>query len=809
MKTNREHRYDPQRIEEKWQKYWEDNDTFRIEDPSCGKEKFYGLVEFPYPSGVGLHVGHVRAYTSLEVISRKRRMEGYNVLFPIGWDAFGLPTENYAIQTGKHPRTVTDQNIRTFTHQLKRIGYSFDWDCEIDTTDPDYYKWTQWIFLQLYKAGLAYRDRTYVNFCTGCKVVLANEDFREGKCDRCGSDVIQLEKDVWFLKIREYAEKLLQGLDEVNYLPRIRLEQENWIGKSIGAEVDFQISDSDQKLTIFTTRPDTLFGATFMVIAPEHPLLDENKDRITNMAAVRQYQEDAQKKTEFERVQLAKDKTGVRLEGISAVNPATGQEIPIFIADYVMMGYGTGAIMAVPAHDTRDYDFAKKFGCPIVEVIKGGDIEQEAYTDTSAGEMVNSGFMNGMQVKEAIPAMIEWLGEKSLGKKTVNYKMKDWAFNRQRYWGEPFPIIYCDHCGIVPVPEEDLPVLLPKVQSYEPTDTGESPLANIPEFTETVCPVCGRPARRETDTMPQWAGSSWYYLRYFDAHNKDAIASDEKLKYWLPVDWYNGGMEHVTRHLLYSRFWHRFLYDQGVVPTKEPYMKRTAQGLILGEDGDKMSKSKGNVVNPDDIIDQYGADTLRTYVMFIGDYEKPAPWSENGVKGARRFLDRVYRMTDMLTDEDGYSKALESEMHKTIKKVSSDYEEMKFNTAIAQMMTMLNEFYKEKSVTRAEFRDYLKLLSPVAPHICEELWQEAGFEGLCGESSWPEYDEAKTVEDVVEMAVQVNGKVRSTITLPKDADEGEASAIALADEKIQRCTEGKKIVKTIYRPGRIFNIVVK
>ena len=559
MKTNREHRYDPQRIEEKWQKYWEDNDTFRIEDPSCGKEKFYGLVEFPYPSGVGLHVGHVRAYTSLEVISRKRRMEGYNVLFPIGWDAFGLPTENYAIQTGKHPRTVTDQNIRTFTHQLKRIGYSFDWDCEIDTTDPDYYKWTQWIFLQLYKAGLAYRDRTYVNFCTGCKVVLANEDFREGKCDRCGSDVIQLEKDVWFLKIREYAEKLLQGLDEVNYLPRIRLEQENWIGKSIGAEVDFQISDSDQKLTVFTTRPDTLFGATFMVIAPEHPLLDENKDRITNMAAVRQYQEDAQKKTEFDRVQLAKDKTGVRLEGISAVNPATGQEIPIFIADYVMMGYGTGAIMAVPAHDTRDYDFAKKFGCPIVEVIKGGDIEQEAYTDTSAGEMVNSGFMNGMQVKEAIPAMIEWLGEKSLGKKTVNYKMKDWAFNRQRYWGEPFPIIYCDHCGIVPVPEEDLPVLLPKVQSYEPTDTGESPLANIPEFTETVCPVCGRPARRETDTMPQWAGSSWYYLRYFDAHNKDAIASDEKLKYWLPGDWYNGGMEHVTRHLLYSRFRHRFL----------------------------------------------------------------------------------------------------------------------------------------------------------------------------------------------------------------------------------------------------------
>lgn len=809
MKTNRELRYDPQKIEEKWQKYWEDHDSFAIEDPSCGKKKFYGLVEYPYPSGVGLHVGHVRAYTSLEVISRKRRMEGYNVLFPIGWDAFGLPTENYAIQTGQHPRTVTDKNIATFTKQLKRIGYSFDWDCEIDTTDPEYYKWTQWIFLQLYKAGLAFRDHTYVNFCTGCKVVLSNEDFREGKCDRCGSDVIQLDKDVWFLKIREYAEKLLQGLDDVNYLPRIKLEQENWIGKSIGAEVDFNIKDSDQKLTVFTTRPDTLFGATFMVIAPEHPLIEENENRITNMDAVHKYREDAQKKTEFERVQLAKDKTGVRLEGISAINPVTGKEIPIFIADYVMMGYGTGAIMAVPAHDTRDYDFARKFDLPIIEVIKGGDIEKEAYTDTSAGEMVNSGFLNGMQVKEAIPRMIEWLDENKLGKKTVNYKMKDWAFNRQRYWGEPFPIIYCDDCGIVPVPEEDLPVLLPKVASYQPTDTGESPLAAIPEFVNTTCPICGKPARRETDTMPQWAGSSWYYLRYFDNHNKEAIASKEKMEYWLPVDWYNGGMEHVTRHLLYSRFWHRFLYDQGVVPTKEPYAKRTAQGLILGEDGEKMSKSKGNVVNPDDIIAQYGADTLRTYVMFIGDYEKPAPWSDNGVKGARRFLDRVYRLYDFLNDQEGYSKELESEMHKTIKKVSADYEEMKFNTAIAQLMTLLNEFYKQETVTRDEFRDYLKLLYPVAPHICEELWQMAGFEGLVGESPWPEYDEAKTVEDMVEMAVQINGKVRSRITLPRDADEESASSIALADEKIKSYTDGKNIVKMIYRPGRIFNIVVK
>ncbi len=800
--------YKPELIEPKWQKYWEDHESFKIGEPSDQK-KFFGLVEFPYPSGVGLHVGHVRAYTSLEVISRKRRMEGYNVLFPIGWDAFGLPTENYAIQTGEHPRVVTDRNIAVFTQQLKRIGYSFDWDCEIDTTKPDYYKWTQWIFLQLYKHGLAYRDRTYVNFCTGCKVVLSNEDFREGRCDRCGSEVVQMEKDVWFLKIREYAEKLLEGLDEVDYLPRIRLEQENWIGKSVGAEVDFKIKDSDEKLRVFTTRPDTLFGATFMVIAPEHPLIESDKERITNMDAVHQYQEDARKKTEFERVQLAKDKTGVRLEGISAVNPATGDEIPIFIADYVMMGYGTGAIMAVPAHDTRDYEFAQKFGLPITEVIKGGDITKEAYTDTAAGEMVNSGFLNGMEVKEAIPAMIARLEKDGLGEKTINYKMKDWAFNRQRYWGEPFPIIYCDDCGIVPVPEEDLPVLLPKVQHYETTDTGESPLAGIPEFYETTCPICGKPARRETDTMPQWAGSSWYYMRYFDNKNNDAVASQEKLKYWLPVDWYNGGMEHVTRHLLYSRFWHRFLYDIGVVPTKEPYKKRTMQGLILGSDGEKMSKSKGNVVNPNDIIDRYGADTLRTYTLFIGDYEKPAPWSENGVKGSRRFLDRIYKLTDMLSDGEGYSKELESAIHKTIKKVGADYEDMKFNTAIAALMSLLNDFYKQGSVTRSEFGDFLRLLYPVAPHITEELWHQLGHDKTIDESGWPVYDEAKTVDDVVKMAVQINGKVRGVISLPVGADQEQAEALAMQDEHIRSYTDGKTIVKKIYRPGKIFNIVVK
>ena len=800
--------YDHKQIEKDWQKYWEENETFRIEENSK-KEKFYGLVEFPYPSGVGLHVGHVRAYTSLEVIARKRRLEGFNVLFPIGWDAFGLPTENYAIKTGRHPREVTDENIAVFTDQLKRIGYSFDWSKEIDTTDPKYFKWTQWIFLQLFKHGLAFRDRTYVNFCNGCKVVLANEDFRDGKCDRCGSEVVQLEKDVWFLKIREYAEKLLAGLDDVDYLPRIRLEQENWIGKSIGAEVDFAIAGHDQALRVFTTRSDTLFGATFMVIAPEHPLLAELAADITNMDELVDYQEKAKRKTEFERVQLAKDKTGVRILGIQAINPVTHTEIPIFIADYVMMGYGTGAIMAVPGHDTRDWEFATKFGLPIIEVIKGGDVSEAAYTDTDSGEMVNSGFLNGMEVKQAIAAAISYLEKENLGKQTINYKMKDWAFNRQRYWGEPIPIIHCPKCGMVPVPENELPLELPKVESYEPTDNGKSPLANIPEWYQTTCPVCGGPAERETDTMPQWAGSSWYFLRYFDNKNDDAFASMDKMKYWLPVDWYNGGMEHVTRHLLYSRFWHQFLYDIGLVPTKEPYAKRTAQGLILGNDGDKMSKSKGNVVNPNEIIDNYGADTLRTYIMFIGDYEKAAPWSDNGAKGCRRFLDRVWKLQDIVTDGEGYSNGLETAIHKTIKKVSSDYEEMKYNTAIAAMMTLLNEFNKQSKITQDDLKTFILLLYPVAPHITSQIWKEMKMGGRLDQTTWPQYDEAKTVDNVVEMAVQINGKVRGTITLPVDADKDTARAIALSQETILSYTQGKTIVKEIYVPGKIFNIVVK
>ncbi|MBC3797466.1 leucine--tRNA ligase [Acetobacterium tundrae] len=800
--------YDHKKIEEYWQKYWEANDTFRTEDNSK-KEKFYGLVEFPYPSGVGLHVGHVRAYTSLEVIARKRRLEGFNVLFPIGWDAFGLPTENYAIKTGRHPREVTDENIAVFTDQLKRIGYSFDWSKEIDTTDPKYYKWTQWIFLQLFKHGLAFRDRTYVNFCNGCKVVLANEDFRDGKCDRCGSEVVQMEKDVWFLKIRNYAERLLDGLDEVDYLPRIRLEQENWIGKSVGAEVEFAIAGHDKVLRVFTTRPDTLFGATFMVIAPEHPLIQELAEEITNMNELVDYQDKAKRKTEFERVQLAKDKTGVRIQGVQAINPVTHTEIPIFLADYVMMGYGTGAIMAVPGHDNRDWEFAKKFDLPIIEVIKGGDVTEAAYTNTDSGEMVNSGFLNCLEVKDAIKKTIEYLEKENLGKKTINYKMKDWAFNRQRYWGEPIPIIHCPKCGMVPVPENELPLELPIVESYEPTDNGKSPLANIPEWYETTCPVCGGPAERETDTMPQWAGSSWYFLRYFDNENDEAFASEEKMKYWLPVDWYNGGMEHVTRHLLYSRFWHQFLYDIGCVPTREPYAKRTAQGLILGNDGDKMSKSKGNVVNPNEIIDAFGADTLRTYILFIGDYEKSAPWSDNGAKGCRRFLDRVWKLQDMVSEEEGYGKVLETAIHKTIKKVNNDYEEMKYNTAIAALMTLLNDFNKEGIITKAGLKTFILLLYPVAPHITSEIWQNMKMGGTLDEAAWPQYDESKTVDNVIEMAVQINGKVRGTITLPVDADTETAREIALNQENILAYTQGKNIVKEIYVPGKIFNIVVK
>lgn len=800
--------YNPNVIEKKWQKIWEDNKTFKAENIS-DKKKYFSLVEFPYPSGAGLHVGHARAYTSLEVISRKRRLEGYNVLFPIGFDAFGLPTENYAIQTGEHPRTVTDRNIDVFTNQLKMIGYSFDWDRTTDTTQPDYYKWTQWIFLKLYENGLAFRDKTYVNFCSGCKVVLANEDFRDGKCDRCGKEVVQMEKDVWFLKIRNYAEKLLEGLDDIDYLPRIRLEQKNWIGKSKGAEVDFKIKDTDEKLKVFTTRPDTLFGATFMVIAPEHPLIEKFNDKITNMDDIKNYQYEATKKTEFERVQLAKDKTGVEIKGLKAINPVNGSEIPVWISDYVMMGYGTGAIMAVPGHDTRDWEFATKFSIPIIEVIEGGDITKEAYTDTSDGVLVNSGFLNGLRVKAAIPKMIDYLEEKNIGNGTVNYKMKDWAFNRQRYWGEPFPIIHCPECGIVGVPEEDLPVLLPKVKNYQPTDTGESPLAAMDDWVNTTCPKCGKPAKRETDTMPQWAGSSWYYLRYMDPRNSEALASKENLDYWGQVDWYNGGMEHVTRHLLYSRFWHRFLYDIGVVPHKEPYAKRTAQGLILGPDGEKMSKSRGNVVNPNDIIEEFGADTLRTYIMFIGDYEKPAPWSENSVKGCKRFLDRLWKLQEIVTEEEGYSAKHQVIINKTIKKVSLDYEEMKYNTAIAAMMSLLNEFNSNGYVTKDELKTLIILLYPIAPHITEEMWEILGFEGMLNGASWPKWDESKTVDDVIIMPVQINGKVRGKITIAKDADKETAKAIAMEQENISELLIDKKVVKEIFVPGKIFNIVVK
>jgi leucyl-tRNA synthetase len=800
--------YNPQAIEKKWQEIWRKNETFKAKD-NTDQKKFYGLVEFPYPSGVGLHVGHIRAYTSLEVISRKRRLEGYNVLFPIGWDAFGLPTENYAMQTGKHPRKVTDDNIKIFTEQLNAAGYSFDWSRSVDTTDPEYYKWTQWIFVQLFKHGLAYKDKTYVNFCNSCKVVLANEDSQNGICDRCGSQVVQMEKDVWFLKIRAYADKLLEGLDEVDYLPRIRIEQENWIGRSYGAEVDFKLKDTEDNLRVFTTRPDTLYGVTFMVMAPEHPLIKKYEKRIRNMDEIRAYQEETKKKTEFERVQLAKGKTGVEIKGLTALNPVNGKEVPVWVADYVMMGYGTGDIMGVPGHDQRDWEFAKKYNIPIIEVIAGGNIEEEAFTDVEDGILINSGMINGLRVKDAIEKITDYLIENNLGERKVNYKMKDWAFNRQRYWGEPIPIIYCDRCGMVPVPEDELPLLLPEVEDYHPSESGESPLANIPEWVNVKCPICGEDAKRETDTMPQWAGSSWYFLRYIDPRNKEELASKEKLKYWGPVDWYNGGMEHVTRHMIYSRFWHRFLYDIGVVPFKEPYAKRTAQGLILGADGEKMSKSRGNVVNPNEIIDEYGADTLRTYIMFIGDYEKYAIWNDASVKGCRRFLDRVWKLQEMASDEKGYSGKHLTLMHKTIKKVSEDYEAMKFNTAIAAMMSFVNEIFNDGSITRDELKAFITLLYPVAPHISEEIWQEQGFEGMLNMTEWPSWDEEKTVEDVIELPVQISGKVRGKILLPKDADLDTARELAEADDNIAKYLEGKNRVKEIYIPGKIFNIVVK
>ena len=799
-------KYDFAGIEKKWQQKWDEAKAFEAKEDYT-LPKFYGLVEFPYPSGAGMHVGHIKAYSGLEVITRKRRMQGYNVLFPIGFDAFGLPTENYAIKNHIHPRVVTDKNITHFTEQLKRVGFGFDWSRVIDTTDTDYYKWTQWIFRKMFDNGLVFRSKTLVNYCPSCKVVLSNEDSQGGKCDICKSDVVQKSKDVWYLRITEYADKLLDGLKEVDYLPNVRLQQENWIGRSTGAFVDFILSGLDEKLRIYTTRPDTLFGVTFMVIAPEHPIIDKYADRITNMDEVRAYREKCAKKTEFERTQLVKEKTGVCLGNFTAINPVSGKEIPIFISDYVMMGYGTGAIMAVPAHDSRDYDFAKKFGIDIIEVIKGGDISKEAYTGD--GEMVNSDFLNGYtNKKDSIERMLEYLTEKGVGEKGVQYKMKDWAFNRQRYWGEPIPIVHCPHCGVVGVPYEELPLLLPDVENFEPGEGGESPLAKIESFVNCKCPKCGGDAKRETDTMPQWAGSSWYFLRYIDPHNDKKIADEDKLKYWMPVDWYNGGMEHVTRHMIYSRFWYKFLYDIGVVPTSEPYAKRTAQGLILGPDGQKMSKSRGNVIDPNDIVDLYGADTLRTYVLFMGEYSSAAPWSDSSVKGCKRFLERIADLPS-IAKGTGATPALESSFHKTIKKVSSDIEDMKFNTAIAALMGLLNEIFDCGTLTTDELKVFVKLLCPFAPHISEEIWSNLGEKSLLSLSEWPEYDESKTVDDVVEIGVQVSGKFRGTVRIPADANQDTATEAALADGKIAAALEGKNVVKVIYIPGKILNLIAK
>lgn len=794
-------------IESKWQKYWDEHKTFEASN-DFSKKKFYGLVEFPYPSGHGMHVGHIKAYSGLEVVSRKRRMQGYNVLFPIGFDAYGLPTENTAIKTGVHPRKVTDDNIKKFTGQLKRVGFSFDWSRVIDTTDENYYKWTQWIFLKMFENGLVFRDKTLVNYCPSCKVVLSNEDSQGGHCDVCHSEIVQKTKEVWYLRITEYADKLLQGLEEVDYLPNIKLQQQNWIGKSTGAFVNFKIKEQDEQLKIYTTRPDTLYGVTFMVIAPEHPIIQKYRNSIANIADLDAYKTECAKKSEFERTQLVKDKTGVKIDGLTAINPITGKEIPIYISDYVMMGYGTGAIMAVPAHDTRDYDFAKKFGIDIIEVIKGGDISKEAYTGD--GEMVNSGELNGItNKKEAIEKMLTVLEKLGCGEKGVQYKMKDWAFNRQRYWGEPIPIVHCPHCGMVAVPYDELPLKLPPVENFEPGTDGESPLAKIDSFVHCKCPKCGGDAKRETDTMPQWAGSSWYFLRYCDPNNNDEFASQEALKYWMPVDWYNGGMEHVTRHMIYSRFWHKFLYDLGLVPTSEPYAKRTAQGLILGPDGEKMSKSRGNVVDPNDVVDEYGADVLRLYVLFIGDYEKAAPWSESSVKGCKRFVDRIWALQDKVVDSDEYSDKLRSLMHKTIKKVSDDIESMKFNTAIAAMMTLLNEIYNVGSITKKEFRDLLIILNPFAPHVTEELYQIIGCEGVLDEQEWVTYDEALCKDDTIEIVCQINGKVKSKLTIPTDAAKDDVIALAKADEAIVKATEGKNIVKEIYVPNKLVNLVVK
>ena len=794
------------KIEPKWQKKWEEQQAFKAVDGS-DKPKFYGLVEFPYPSGAGMHVGHIKAYSSIEVLSRKRRMQGYNVLFPIGFDAFGLPTENYAIKTNTHPREITDQNIAKFTNQLKSVGFSFDWSRVIDTTQEDFYKWTQWIFLKMFENGLVFRDKTLVNYCPSCKVVLSNEDSQGGKCDICHSDVIQKSKDVWYLRITQYADKLLEGLEDVDYPANIKQQQVNWIGKSTGAFVNFSVDGIDETLQIYTTRPDTLFGVTFMVIAPEHPLIDKYADRITNMDAIKAYREECAKKTEFERTQLVKEKTGVCIQGLEGVNPVNGKKIPIYIADYVMMGYGTGAIMAVPAHDQRDYDFAKKFGIDIIQVIKGGDIEKEAYTGD--GEMINSDFLNGYtNKKDSIKRMLEELEKKGIGKAGVQYKMKDWAFNRQRYWGEPIPIVHCPKCGDVAVPYEELPLRLPKIKDFQPGEDGQSPLAKIDSFVNCKCPKCGGDAKRETDTMPQWAGSSWYFLRYVDPHNTEALADRKKMEYWMPVDWYNGGMEHVTRHMIYSRFWHHFLYDMGIVNTPEPYAKRSAQGMILGSDGDKMSKSKGNVVDPLDIVNEYGADALRTYVLFMGDYGAAAPWNDSSVRVCKRFLERVAGLTDIMTEEPA-AKDMEVKIHKAIKKVSSDIEAMKFNTAIACLMTLINEIYAVGKISKNDLVIFIKLLCPFAPHLCEEIWETIGGEGLLSLSQWPEYEESKTVEDSIEIGVQVNGKVRGTIVIPNGCAKEEALELAKKDERVASFLEGKTLVKEIYVPNKIVNFVAK
>jgi len=800
-------KYEHHIVEKKWQDIWDEKKAFCVGN-DYSKPKFYALVEFPYPSGQGLHVGHPRPYTALDIVSRKKRLQGYNVLFPMGWDAFGLPTENFAIKNHIHPEAVTKNNVARFKQQLKSLGFSFDWDREINTTDPDYYKWTQWIFLQLFKKGLAYKKEMAVNWCTSCKCVLANEEVVGGVCERCGSEVVRKVKSQWMLKITDYAEKLLEGLDTVDYIERVKTQQRNWIGKSTGAHVRFGTTAGDT-LTVYTTRPDTLFGATYMVVAPEHEMVDKWKPILGNWDEIVAYREMAARKSDFERTEVAKDKTGVKLQGVMAINPVNGKEIPIFISDYVLASYGTGAIMAVPAHDGRDFDFAKQFDLPIIEVVKGGDVTVEAYEDCDSGEMVNSGFLNGKSVEEAKVAIIQWLTEQGVGEKKTNYKLRDWVFSRQRYWGEPIPVVYCDCCGYVPLDESELPLRLPDTESYEPTENGESPLAKMTDWVNTTCPKCGKPAKRETDTMPQWAGSSWYFLRYCDPDNHDALASKEALDYWLPVDWYNGGMEHTTLHLLYSRFWHRFLYDNGVVPTAEPYAKRTSHGMILGENGEKMSKSRGNVVNPDDVVNEYGADTMRLYEMFIGDFEKAAPWKATAIKGCRRFLDRVWALAETVTEGDAYSAALESAMHRTIKKVTLDIDGLKMNTAIAALMALMNDIGAAGSINKAEFRTLLILLNPFAPHLTEELWEQMGFEGMLYETAWPEYDEAKCRQQEVEIAVQVNGKIRSRISVAADISDADALALAKAEEKVAAEIAGKTVVKELYIKGKLVNIVVR